>query len=88
MKMIIAIIDDEKQQEVSQALINAEFRVTQLATTSGLLRGGETSLMIGVADDQVEHALQIIRDKTPPLPDNDTNQATIYVLNVRSHNRL
>jgi len=88
MKMIIAIVDDNLRQQVSQALISSKFRVTQLATTSGFLRGGETSLMIGVDSHQVEHALQIIRDQIPISPDLDKKQATIYVLNVRNFNRL
>jgi uncharacterized protein YaaQ len=88
MKMIIAIFNDDKRHVISQALIEEDYRVTQLATTSRFLRGGETSLMIGVNDDQVEKALQIIRDQLPPLSDPEEKQATIYVLSVKDFNRL
>ena len=88
MKMIMAIVDDGKHEQISQTLLSAKYRVTQLATTSGLLRGGETTLMIGVNDDQVEDALTIIRDQIPASHDPDKKQATIYVLNVKNFSRL
>lgn len=86
MKMIFAIVDDVGSQQISETLLNANFRVTQLATTSGFLRGGETTLMIGVEDNQVDEALHIIREQFPRSQDDDRNRATIYVLNVRNFN--
>jgi uncharacterized protein YaaQ len=86
MKMIVAIIEDAKVESVSQTLIKEKFRVTQLATTGGFLRGGATTLMVGVADDLVEKALQIIRDKIST--EVEKKQATLYVLNVKSFDRV
>ena len=88
MKMIIAIVDDNLYPQVSQALIKSNFRVTRLATTSGFLRGGETSMFVGVDNHQVDNALQIIRGQIPASPDTNKKQATIYVLNVKSFNHL
>jgi uncharacterized protein YaaQ len=87
MKMILAIVDDARKDSVSQALLQSNFRVTQLATTSGFLRGGATTLMIGVEDDLVEGALQIIRSQIARMPNPDS-PTTLYVLNVKSFNRL
>ena len=88
MKMILAIINEDNRQAVSQALLSADYRVTQLATTSGFLHGGETSLMVGVEDDLVENALQIIRDQIPQSIEPGRKQATIYVLSVKNFNVL
>ncbi|MBU0511677.1 MAG: cyclic-di-AMP receptor [Chloroflexi bacterium] len=88
MKMIFAIVDDTKSAVISQALLTANFRVTQLASTGGFLRGGATTLMVGVDDDKVEPALQVIRELIPPLSDPDEKQATLYVLNVKSFDRV
>ena len=87
MKMILAIVDDARKDNVSQALLMLKFRVTQLATTSGFLRGGATTLMIGVEDDLIEDALQIIRDQVAGMPNPDS-PTILYVLNVKSFNRL
>jgi uncharacterized protein YaaQ len=88
MKMIVAIIEDDQSEIVSKALLAANFRVTQLATTGGFLRGGATTLMIGAEDDLVEQALQIIREQIPSSDDSQKPCATLYVLNVRSFNRV
>lgn len=88
MKMIMAIAEENLHTEISEALINKGFRVTQLSTTSGFLRGGSTTLMIGVGDEKVEEALQLIRDVIPKSPDEETNRVTLYVLNVKSFHRL
>lgn len=82
MKLIIAIIRDVDNDSVCQALITADFRVTQIASTGGFLRKGSTTLMIGVADDKVEQALQIIRDNTTQPEESAIRRATIFVLNI------
>jgi uncharacterized protein YaaQ len=88
MKMIIAIVDDAIRGDISRNLLEANYRVTQLATTGGLLHNGATTLMVGVEDELVEKALQIIRKSVPKSPDQNKNQATLYVLNLKNFNRL
>ncbi|TVR70829.1 MAG: hypothetical protein EA415_12215 [Sphaerobacteraceae bacterium] len=60
MKLIIAVIQDEDAENLLSALIAENFRVTQVSTTGSLLRTGNTSLLIGVADDQVPDVFRII----------------------------
>jgi uncharacterized protein YaaQ len=88
MKMIIAIIDDALSNDISQVLLGANYRVTQLATTGGFLRGGSTTLMVGVEDDRVEDALQIFRDRVPASQDLENFLVTLYVLNIKNFDRL
>ncbi|MBT3392257.1 MAG: hypothetical protein HN413_17805 [Chloroflexi bacterium] len=86
MKMIIAIINNAKSEAVSEALLDANFRVTRLATTGSLLRDGATTLMIGAESSLVEDALKIIRAQISSEP--EKKQATLYVLNVKNFNRV
>ncbi len=88
MKMIVAIINDSHSDDVAQALLDTDFRATRLASTGGLLRGGTTTFMVGVEDDQVESALKVIRECIPDQDDPDKIQATMYVLNIRDFERL
>lgn len=85
--MILAIVDNAIKDSVSEALLGSDFRVTQLSTTRGFLRGGATTLMLGVDDSLVEEALQIIRENVKGSTNPD-NPSTLYVLNVKSFNRL
>jgi uncharacterized protein YaaQ len=88
MKMIIAIVEDSLVEEISSCLLNADYRVTQLATTGGFLRVGSTTLMTGVEDDRVEDALQIIRGEIHKIPQSQRNPVTLYVLNIKSFTRI
>ena len=63
MKLIIAILRDIDHDAVSQALTSAGFRVTLIASTGGFWRRGNTTLLIGCEDEQVEHAIE--RDMAP-----------------------
>lgn len=82
MKLIIAIIRDEDNDDVSKALTEAEFRVTFIASTGGFLRSGRSTLLVGVDDEQVETALQIIRDNCKKPHQEKEKRATIFVLKV------
>ena len=62
MKLVIAIVQDEDSQRVIAKLMNEGYSVTKLATTGGFLRVGNTTMMIGVDDDKLEGALNIIEE--------------------------
>lgn len=62
MKLVIAIVQDKDSLDLSRALVEANIRSTKLASTGGLLRSGSTTFMIGVEDDRVSDALDVIRE--------------------------
>lgn len=88
MKLIIAIIKDEDNDNVSRALTKENFRVTFIASTGGFLRSGRSTLLIGVDDDQVATALDVIRKSCKRPNQTDEKRATIFVLNVDQFTQL
>jgi len=82
MKMILAILRDEDSESVSHALVRSEYRVTRIASTGGFFRRGSTTLMVGVSDDKVDDAIQIIRMACAPAIEPGMKRATLFVLNV------
>ena len=88
MKLIIAIIKDEDNEAVSRALTKQDFRVTLIASTGGFLRSGRSTLLIGLEDDQVEQALEIIRQNCKMDPQSKEKRATIFVLKVDHFTQL
>ncbi len=62
MKMIVAIIHDRDQRRVADALRGAGFRFTRIGSTGGFLREGNATLLIGVTEDQVDHALRVLSE--------------------------
>jgi len=88
MKMIIAIIGDHDNESVSQGLIQADFRVTRIASTGAFLRRGSSTLMIGVEDDKVDEAIQIIRERTTSTGEAGVKRATLFVLNIEHYSQI
>ena len=88
MKLIIAIIKDEDNDAVSRALTKQGFRVTLTASTGGFLRSGRSTLLIGVDDDKVESALDIIRENCKKNEQAKESRATIFVLKVDQFTQL
>ena len=64
MKLIMAIVSNEDSNSVTNALTKAGHSFTKLATTGGFLRSGNTTLISGVEDDQVETVISIIAKKS------------------------
>ncbi|HVM72478.1 MAG TPA: cyclic-di-AMP receptor [Anaerolineales bacterium] len=81
MKLILAIVRDSDSDSVTQGLTSASFRVTRVASTGGLLRRGMTTLLIGLDADQVESAIQILRQTCTPATEG-SKRATIFVVPV------
>jgi uncharacterized protein YaaQ len=88
MKLIIAIIKDEDNDNVSKALTKEDFRVTFIASTGGFLRSGRSTLLIGVEDEQVSRALELIRKNCKKPDQSKEKRATIFVLKVDRFTQL
>lgn len=88
MKLIIVIIRDVDNEPVSQALVNADFRVTRIASTGGFLRRGSSTLMIGTEDDRVDHAFETIRSNLGPATEPGVSRASLFVLNVEHFHQV
>ncbi len=81
MKMIILIVKDQDSDGIMQALTAEKYRITRVASTGGFLRSGVVTLLLGVRDERVESALDLIRRKLTPLPSGE-RRATLFVVPV------
>jgi len=61
MKLVIAIVQDEDLDSLTESLIAAGHRFTKVSTTGSFLRTGNSSLLIGVQDEAVESILAILK---------------------------
>jgi len=88
MKLITAIIRDSDNEAITQALTAADFGVTCIASTGGFLRHGQKTLLIGLEDHQVQHAMQIIRENCTKPSESDPRQSIIFVMNIVEQTRF
>lgn len=63
MKLLIIIVQDDDVNSVVTRLNQEKIGVTRLSSSGGFLRRGNTTILVGAQDDQVELIKDIIRDK-------------------------
>jgi uncharacterized protein YaaQ len=61
MKLVVAIVQGEDAGQTVQALSSAGISVTRFASSGGFLQQGNVTLLIGVDEERVEAAMQLIR---------------------------
>lgn len=64
MKLILAIINNDDAYSVSAALSKEGFSATKISSTGGFLMSGNTTLLLGVEDDMVSRASDIIAENS------------------------
>jgi uncharacterized protein YaaQ len=87
MKLLVVIIRTEDKENVLNALIEAGFGVTHIASTGGFLRKGNATLLIAMEENRVDEAMDVIRDAASPPGDNQ-RRATIFVVNLEAFEKL
>lgn len=60
MKLILAIVSNDDSQNVTTVLTKENYSVTRLATTGGFLKAGNTTIIVGTEDENVEHVIELI----------------------------
>jgi uncharacterized protein YaaQ len=61
MKMILAIVQDDDVKALLDKLTANGLRATKMSSTGGFLRTGNSTLLMGVENDQIEGVVDIIR---------------------------
>lgn len=62
MKLLVAIINNDDIKQVSKTLIKNRVYSTKLSSTGNFLMSGNTTLLIGCQDEEVEKILNIIKE--------------------------
>lgn len=60
MKLVFAIVNNEDGNLVMRELNKAGFSVTKMASTGGFLRAGNTTLLVGLEEEDVQKAVDLI----------------------------
>lgn len=82
MKLMIIIVRDTDSETVTQKLVQNEFRITRMASTGGFLRRGNSTLLVGVEDEQVQPVMDLLQEVCCPPDTENQHRATIFVVNM------
>ena len=80
-KLIIAIVHDVDAGAVIEELVSHQYRVTRVASTGGFLRRGNVTLLIGVEEQHVHPAIDVLRE-TCSTPEPGQHRATVFVVDA------
>ena len=61
MKLVIAVVQDQDAADAIQALNDAGYRVTRVASTGGFFSEGNTTLLCGVEDAAVPKVIALLK---------------------------
>ena len=64
MKLVLAIINHDDANAVTQSLTKKGFSSTKLATTGGFLMSGNVTVMVGVDEEKVQAVIDIIKEQS------------------------
>jgi uncharacterized protein YaaQ len=82
MKLMFVVVPHNDADAIVQSLVDANFRVTRVASTGGFLRRGNVTLMIGVEEENVQAIIDLLRQASfSPLEDSQ-HRATIFVVDM------
>ena len=92
MKLMIAIVEDDIAHDIIKMLAINQVRCTELPSTGGLLRKGNTTLMIGYDEEIEDEILNIMEDMSKNRlrdPDDDFSyNINVFVLNLEDMERV
>jgi uncharacterized protein YaaQ len=101
MKLVMAIVTNQAADNITDALLAAGFRATRLASTGGFRREGNTTLLMGVDDEDVEPVLAIVRSgatttpqrkssvpQPPPVEGQGSGRGALFILPLQGYFQL
>lgn len=86
--MIIATIPDTDHENVTETLISKGFRVTTIASSGGFLRIGSSTMMIGLEDEKVGEAIDLIKGCCKPSAEPGIKRGGLFVIDVARFEQL
>jgi uncharacterized protein YaaQ len=60
MKLVFAIVQDYDANQLLNAITEAGYRSTRISSTGGFLRVGNTTLMMGIDDHELDDVIRIV----------------------------
>ncbi len=88
MKLMIAIVNDADYDKIARVLTDEQYRVTCIASTGGLFRRGSTTMLIGMEEEKINRAVEIIKENSFSAEGTGTHKAAIFVLNIKEYIRV
>lgn len=94
MKLIIAIVNDDFINKVVKVLMKNKIRTTKLSSTGGFLKAGNTTLLIGVEDENIESVVDMIKHECKSTKVQEGDQeitisgANLFIMDINQYLKI
>ncbi|WP_099203607.1 cyclic-di-AMP receptor [Miniphocaeibacter massiliensis] len=92
MKLVVAIIEDDMSHDIIKLLAINKIRCTKLSSTGGVFKKGNTTLLIGAKEEQLDEIKSIIKEtsnnRLRDPDDGDSYNANIFVISLKGSKRF
>jgi uncharacterized protein YaaQ len=79
MKFLIAIVQDYDCDRMLRTVTASGFRATRISSTGGFLRAGNTTVLMGIENDQVAKCVNLIRQSCQSRTEVKVDASNEYV---------
>lgn len=94
MKMMIAIVQEKYTDGLIDRFLDEDIYVTRLSSTGGFLKSGNTTLLLGCKEDEIDRIYEIFKEETESedvhMEEGDfkVSGATIFVVDLEESKRI
>lgn len=94
MKLMIAIVNDDYINKVIKVLMKNKVRTTKLSSTGGFLKAGNTTLLIGAEDENIDLVVDMIRHecKSTKVQEGDkeitVSGANLFIMDIDQYLKI
>lgn len=94
MKMMIAIIQEKYTDGLIDRFLDEDIYVTRLSSTGGFFKSGNTTLLLGCKEDEIDRIYEIFKEETESedvhMEEGDfkVSGATIFVVDLEESKRI
>lgn len=93
-KMMIAIVQEKYTDAIIDRFLDEDIYVTRLSSTGGFFKSGNTTLLLGCEEDELDKIYSIFQELTEPedihIDEGDfkVSGATIFVVDLEESKRI
>ncbi len=93
-KMMIAIVQEKYTDVIIDRFLDEDIYVTRLSSTGGFFKSGNTTLLLGCEEDELDKIYSIFKELTEPedihIDEGDfkVSGATIFVVDLEESKRI
>jgi len=93
-KLIVAIIQDVYINKVVKSLMENKIRTTRLSSTGGFLKSGNTTLLIGTEEEEIDKIVDLIKAQCKSTKIREGSDevtvggANLFIININEHFKL